>query len=79
MIDTVNRIGAACWYRVTLRSVSRWRAGHLRMWGTHHEEFESGPGLFPAAVVEDDETMAVAVVFAEYVCFAAKCPGEADG
>lgn len=49
-----NRIGDECWFQP--HGEKEYRRGTLRMWSTDHEEFESCPGLFPVAVIEDSET-----------------------
>lgn len=72
-----NRIGEACWYKTydyTTRKYSEWKGGRLRAWSTNHVEFESGPGLFPCAVVEDDKTRQCLSVEVEQVCFASAPP-----
>ena len=33
--------------------IGDWEPGKWHAWSTDHEEFESGPGLFPIGVVED--------------------------
>lgn len=67
----------ACWYRVVTgytmgkEDLSKWRMGDFHAWSTFHEEYESGPGPFPAAIVEDNKTGAVIVTFAGNVHFGA--------
>lgn len=65
-----NRIGEACWYN----HKDKWKGGKLRAWSTDHAEFESGPGNYPVAVVEDDETQRCVVVYAERISFATVPP-----
>lgn len=45
-----------------------WRKGLFHEWTTDHVEFENGPGLYPAAIVEDEDG-GVHVIYAEYVRF----------
>jgi hypothetical protein len=33
--------------------IGDWEQGTLHMWGTDHEEFEMGPGMYPVGVIED--------------------------
>ena len=49
----------ACWFRLRTKGIQRWivekpRGGRLHMFTTDHIEYESGPGLFPVAIVVDD-------------------------
>jgi len=80
MNDTkYNRIGSACWYkpgkwRDDKKDSSDWKAGKLRAWSTDYEEFESGPGLYPVAVVEDDETGRCSSIDVTRVSFADSQP-----
>ena len=72
-----NRIGSSCWYRSfnpATKTLSNWKTGKLRAWSTDHEEYESGPGLIPVGVVEDDRTGLCHSVFVERICFAAAPP-----
>lgn len=69
MSDT-NRIGEACWYK----DEGEWRGGTLRMWAQAHEEYETGPGHFPVAVIEDAETKRCLDVSVLWVSFAAEPP-----
>ena len=70
-----NRVGDACWYRTFVNvkgkwSWTKWRGGRLRAWSTDHQEFESGPGPFPVAVIEDDETLLCASIPVAGISFA---------
>jgi len=72
-----NRIGQKCWYYVydfKARAAGPWLQGFLRMWGTDFIEFESGTGLFPIAVIEDDETGKCCSVPVDQVHFSATKP-----
>ncbi len=72
-----NRIDSACWYRVWDRKTTKygeWLSGRLRMWSTDYEEYDSGPALFPAAVIEDDKSMMCHSVPVHDVCFASVPP-----
>ncbi len=46
-----NRLGNHCWYKTT-----EWKGGVLLFWSTDHVEYESGPGHFPVAIIEDTKT-----------------------
>ena len=69
-----------CWFRtIDLSSeqgrtkVTPWAIGTWHRWSQSYDEFECGPGHFPAAIVED-EAGRVHVVFAEYVAFGVEKP-----
>jgi hypothetical protein len=51
-----------------------WRRGILWAWSTDHQEYDSGPGPIPVAVIEDLETHAVHSVYVGHVSFAAEKP-----
>ena len=72
-MQDANRIGKKCWFRQNAKNI--WRGGTLHAWSTDFVEFDEGPGLFPVAVIEDDETMMCVSVYVKYVCFAAVPPG----
>ena len=75
--DDSNRIGHKCWYReYKNRSVTPWRRGILRAWSTEHEEFESGPGPYPVAVIEDVETAGMRSTHVARVTFAEDMPSD---
>jgi len=80
--DTVidsNRIGSACWYHlpnISNRPNNPWRGGKLRAWSTDHEEFETGPGLIPVGVIEDDMTGECHSIYVANICFVALPPME---
>lgn len=57
-----------CWYKSSM--TAKWECGFFHQWSTFYEEFESGPGHFPAAIVEDAATEECHVVFAGHVSFA---------
>lgn len=67
-----NRIGSACWYH--LRRSTKWMHGKIRAWSTDHDEYESGPGHFPVAVVECCETGMVHSVHVGNICFSSIPP-----
>jgi len=74
-----NRIDCACWYRKSPghkvpRAEWKWIGGTLRAWGTDYQEFESGPGMYPVAVVEDGKSGCCLSVHVEDVCFASVPP-----
>lgn len=50
--------------------ISDWRPGVWHAWSLNHDEYEDGPGHWPAAIVEDPATGAVHSVFASNVRFA---------
>lgn len=72
----MNRIDSACWYREWSKPENKWIwfGGRLRAWSTDHEEFESGPGLYPVGVIEDDKTGCCKSIHVGYICFAAVPP-----
>lgn len=51
-----------------------WIRGTFHCFGQDHQEFESGPGPFPIAIIEDVETHHVKVVHAANVSFAEEIP-----
>ena len=65
----------ACWYRFTIgfvmgkENISEWKTGRFHAWSTDHDEYESGPGPWASAIVEDEKTGAVVVTHASYVHF----------
>lgn len=76
-----NRIDGACWYRRSPglrvpRQEWKWTWGILRAWSTDYQEFESGPGMYPVGVVEDDKTGCCFSVHVEDICFAAIPPAD---
>lgn len=65
-----NRIGSLCWYQeydYKARCRLPWKVGYLRAWSTDHEEFETGPGHYPAAVIEDRDTGAMKSIHVQWV------------
>lgn len=60
-----------CWYRRD----RKWKCGFFHQWSQSYEEFESGPGHFPAAIIEDACTQECHVVFAGHVSFGDDPPG----
>jgi len=56
-----------CWYK--RNATAKWECGFFHQWSQSYEEFECGPGHFPAAIVEDAVTEECHVVFAGYVSF----------
>ena len=78
MMDKANRIGAGCWYRLAdnpMVEAGKWRLGTLRSWGEDYDEFESGPGMFPVGVIEDDVSGLCSSVYVSRICFSAMPPG----
>ena len=72
-----NRIGHKCWYReYRYPNLTPWRRGILRAWSTDHEEFESGPGPYPAAVIEDVETAGMRCTHVARVTFQEEMPSD---
>lgn len=78
-MSETNRIGEACWYKKHLGGNTwKWFPGTLRAWSTDHEEYvDSGPGLYPVAVVEDSKTLKCESIYVAHVSFAAVPPVEA--
>ncbi len=60
-----------CWFRNRSTEKIKVEPGTLHAWMQSYEEFESGPGHFPAAIVESDRDGAVHIVLASDVCFGA--------
>jgi hypothetical protein len=60
-----------CWYKTI---GGEWKTGFFRKWSTYYEEFESGPGPYPAAIVEDAVDSQVHMVFAGFVSFSPDHP-----
>ncbi len=58
-----------CWYKCGATAKWEWKCGFFHQWSQSHEEFETGPGHFPAAIVEDAATEECHVVFAGHVSF----------
>jgi len=56
-----------CWYKHTPQD--EWKTGFFLIWSQDHVEFESGPGNFPVAVVEDAVSSRVHVVHASLISF----------
>ncbi len=54
--------------RTCLYKLDEWKAGFFHQWSISYDEFESGPGQFAAAIVEDAEGR-VHVIFAGDVDF----------
>jgi hypothetical protein len=70
-----SRCGDECWYWTAVERVPMiWRRGILWAWSTDHQEYDSGPGPIPVAVIEDLETHAVHSVYVGHVSFAAEKP-----
>lgn len=51
-----------------IKREGEWKPCVFHAWSTDYEEFESGPGLFPTAIVED-ETGCIHSVYVENVRF----------
>jgi len=60
-----------CWYKD-----NTWKTGFFHQWSQHYEEFECGPGHFPAAIIEDATDNRVHVVYAGNVSFSPEYPDE---
>ncbi len=75
-----NRIGCPCWYKPSDEkaykggSDSGWTTGILRAWSTDFDEYESGPGLFPVAVIEDASTGMCSSIYVTQVSFSPTRP-----
>jgi len=64
--DTMShRIGCSCYYEQN----NTWRKGTLLSWSTDHEEYESGPGLFPVGVIEDSVTHTCHSIYVNAISF----------
>jgi hypothetical protein len=61
-----------CWYK--LYGTANWKCGFFHQWSQSYEEFESGLGHFPAAVVEDAKDCQCHVVYAGFVSFSPDDP-----
>ena len=72
MKDQKHTLPRACWFR--LADGHKWLGGTLHAWGTDFEEFESGPGLLPVGIVEDN-CGDVHSVYVNRITFAS-CPGQ---
>jgi len=69
-----SRIDGYCWYRKSAgygipRQEWKWMSGTLRAWSTDYQEFESGPGMYPVGVVEDNKTGFCFSIHVEDICF----------
>lgn len=51
-----------------IKPEGEWKKGIFHGWSTDYEEFTTGPGLFPVAIIEDEEG-GVHSVYAEFVRF----------
>ena len=74
-----DRVGHACWYQIAHAASGpeiKWRRGTVLAWSTDHEAYESGPGPFPVAVVEDDESGQVRSIYVSQVNFGTQQPSE---
>lgn len=74
-----DRIGSECWYRDRRGQSAEWtwKRGRILNWSTDHEEYETGPGPFPAAVVEDLASGDVSSVYVGLISFSAEMPQDA--
>jgi hypothetical protein len=61
-----------CWYKTAIDD--EWKTGFFHQWSQNYEEFESGPGNFPAAIIEDATNSQVHVVYAGWVSFSPDSP-----
>ncbi len=64
-----------CWYKTI---GSGWKTGFFHQWSTYYEEFESGPGPYPAAIIEDATDSQIHVVYAGFVSFSPDAPDASD-
>ena len=53
-----------CWYKD-----DTWKIGFFHQWCQNYEEFETGPGNFPAAIIEDATDSHCHVIYAGHVSF----------
>lgn len=58
-----------CWFK----DGNDWLPGFFHQWSQSFEEFENGPGNFPAAIIEDANGR-IQVVYAGDVSFSPECP-----
>ena len=63
-----------CWYKVE----DGWKAGLFHQWSLNYEEFETGPGNFPVAIIKDTMDCRVRIVYAGDVSFNPEDPDEAN-
>jgi hypothetical protein len=61
-----------CWYKRD--SKADWKTGFFHRWSQSYEEFETGPGNFPAAIIQDATDSRVHVVYAGHVSFSPDNP-----
>ena len=76
-----DRVGNGCWYKIanlTNRTETKWRRGIVLAWSTDHEEYESGPGPVPVAVVEDSENGQVRSIYVTRVNFSDEQPKQEE-
>ncbi len=75
-----------CWYRPQRQWVTTpkahyeqgpWARGIFYQFAQDYDEFESGPGHYPCAIVEDYQSGRVHTPLAKDVCFGETCPMEA--
>ncbi len=66
-----------CWYKTAVDGA--WEIGFFHEWGQNYEEFETGPGPFPAAIIEDATDSRVHVVYAGWVSFNPDKPDAPEG
>ena len=62
-----------CWYKTSIDG--EWETGLFHQWSQNYEEFESGPGNFPAAIIVD-ATGRAHVVHAGWVSFNPERPDD---
>ncbi len=70
-----NGTGRPCEYFVKsnqpnlgIKDEGEWKKGTFLQWTVDYEQFESGPGMFPEAIIEDEDG-GVQLVYAKYVRF----------
>ena len=68
----VSESDITCWYKASVGG--EWKTGFFLKWATDYEEFESGPGQFPVALIEDAVDSLCRVVYAEHISFSPECP-----
>jgi hypothetical protein len=61
-----------CWYKDEPKD--DWMTGFFLQWSQDHEEFETGPGNFPVAIIEDATDSRVHIVYAGHVSFSPDHP-----
>jgi len=63
-----------CWYKPDANAP--WGIGFFHQWSINYEEFETGPGNYPVAIIEDAVDSQVHVVYAGHVSFSPDGPDD---